>query len=47
VDGEKTVTLKGERIAEEFQALVQAYVERNFTAGATRKRPRQIRIKAA
>jgi (E)-4-hydroxy-3-methylbut-2-enyl-diphosphate synthase len=25
-DGEKTVTLKGERIAEEFQALVEAYV---------------------
>jgi len=47
VDGEKTVTLKGERIAEEFQALVQDYVERNFIPGAARKRPRQIRIKAA
>ena len=30
VDGEKTVTLKGERIAEEFQALVDAYVQRNY-----------------
>lgn len=30
VDGEKTVTLKGERIAEEFQAIVQAYVERKY-----------------
>lgn len=30
VDGEKTVTLKGERIAEEFQAIVQDYVERTY-----------------
>ncbi len=30
VDGEKTVTLKGERIAEEFQAIVQDYVERKY-----------------
>jgi (E)-4-hydroxy-3-methylbut-2-enyl-diphosphate synthase len=29
-DGEKTVTLKGERIAEEFQDLVEAYVARRF-----------------
>jgi len=29
-DGEKTVTLKGERIAEDFQALVEAYVERSY-----------------
>jgi (E)-4-hydroxy-3-methylbut-2-enyl-diphosphate synthase len=29
-DGEKTVTLKGERIAEEFQALVERYVARRF-----------------
>jgi (E)-4-hydroxy-3-methylbut-2-enyl-diphosphate synthase len=29
-DGEKTVTLKGERIAEEFQALVEAYVARRY-----------------
>ena len=28
--GEKTVTLKGERIAEEFQQLVEQYVERSF-----------------
>ena len=31
VDGEKTVTLKGERIAEEFQELVEKYVARRFT----------------
>jgi (E)-4-hydroxy-3-methylbut-2-enyl-diphosphate synthase len=30
-DGEKTVTLKGERIAEEFQELVEQYVVRKFT----------------
>ncbi len=31
-DGEKTVTLKGERIAEEFQQLVEQYVERSYQA---------------
>jgi (E)-4-hydroxy-3-methylbut-2-enyl-diphosphate synthase len=30
-DGQKTVTLKGERIAEEFQDLVEKYVARSFT----------------
>ena len=30
-DGEKTVTLKGERIAEDFQELVEKYVARRFT----------------
>jgi (E)-4-hydroxy-3-methylbut-2-enyl-diphosphate synthase len=30
VDGEKTVTLKGDRIAEEFQQLVSEYVERTY-----------------
>ena len=29
-DGEKTVTLKGERIAEEFQVIVEAYVQRTY-----------------
>jgi (E)-4-hydroxy-3-methylbut-2-enyl-diphosphate synthase len=29
-DGEKTVTLKGERIADEFQQLVERYVERSY-----------------
>ena len=29
-DGEKTVTLKGETIAQDFQALVEAYVERHY-----------------
>jgi (E)-4-hydroxy-3-methylbut-2-enyl-diphosphate synthase len=30
-DGEKTVTLKGENIAAEFQSLVEAYVKRTYT----------------
>nr|MDQ2696045.1 flavodoxin-dependent (E)-4-hydroxy-3-methylbut-2-enyl-diphosphate synthase [Pseudomonadota bacterium] len=30
VDGQKTVTLKGERIAEEFQRIVDDYVVRNY-----------------
>jgi (E)-4-hydroxy-3-methylbut-2-enyl-diphosphate synthase len=29
-DGEKTVTLKGDRIAEEFQDLMERYIERRF-----------------
>jgi len=33
VDGERTVTLKGERIAEEFQAIVDEYVRRRYGAG--------------
>ena len=32
-DGEKTVTLKGDNIAEEFLTLVKDYVETNYKAG--------------
>ena len=32
VDGERTVTLKGDRIAEEFQAIVENYVQRRYGA---------------
>ena len=32
VDGEKSVTLKGDRIAEEFQTLVAEYVDRRYGA---------------
>jgi (E)-4-hydroxy-3-methylbut-2-enyl-diphosphate synthase len=51
VDGEKTVTLKGERIAEEFQQLVENYVRSNFGPGCKRRRTRaahagEIRAKA-
>jgi (E)-4-hydroxy-3-methylbut-2-enyl-diphosphate synthase len=35
IDGQRDVTLKGERIAEEFQAIVARYVERRYgSAGA-------------
>lgn len=33
VDGEKTVTLKGDAIAEEFQAIVEDYVRSNYAEG--------------
>ena len=46
VDGEKTVTLKGARIAEEFQALVQQYVERRYGAGEAAPRRKNIPIRA-
>ena len=49
VDGEKAVTLKGDRIAEEFQALVDDYVRKNYAVGAQRKaksRKKEIPIKA-
>ncbi|MCG5501696.1 flavodoxin-dependent (E)-4-hydroxy-3-methylbut-2-enyl-diphosphate synthase [Ectothiorhodospira lacustris] len=32
-DGEKTVTLKGDHIAEEFQQLVEQYIERRYGRG--------------
>jgi len=35
IDGEKSVTLKGERIAEQFQALVDEYVARRFGEGGS------------
>jgi len=31
-DGEKTVTLKGDKIAEEFQVIVEHYIERTYSA---------------
>lgn len=35
VDGERTVTLKGERIAQEFQAIVENYVARRYGRAAS------------
>ncbi|MGO3743226.1 flavodoxin-dependent (E)-4-hydroxy-3-methylbut-2-enyl-diphosphate synthase [Kerstersia sp.] len=35
VDGERTVTLKGATIAQEFQAIVEEYVERRYGHAAT------------
>src|ERR1700761_4657101 len=34
IDGQKAVTLRGERIAEEFQSLVENYIERRYGATA-------------
>jgi (E)-4-hydroxy-3-methylbut-2-enyl-diphosphate synthase len=34
IDGEKALTLRGERIAEEFHALVEAYIEKRYGAPA-------------
>ena len=51
VDGEKTVTLKGERIAEEFQAIVEDYVRARFSPGGAgtpaKTRKKTIAIQAA
>jgi (E)-4-hydroxy-3-methylbut-2-enyl-diphosphate synthase len=33
VDGEKTVTLKGDNIAQEFQAIVEEYVQTHYAEG--------------
>ncbi|HET7730343.1 MAG TPA: flavodoxin-dependent (E)-4-hydroxy-3-methylbut-2-enyl-diphosphate synthase [Usitatibacter sp.] len=49
VDGEKTVTLKGDRIAEEFQAIVEEYVRTHYAPGARpaeAKREKSIPIRA-
>ena len=35
VDGEKTVTLRGDNIAAEFVGLIDAYVERKYAATAS------------
>ena len=48
IDGEKAVTLKGDHIAEEFHALVDDYVAKNYAVGAVRKamsRKKEIVIK--
>jgi len=50
VDGEKTVTLKGERIAEEFQAIVEDYVKARYAPGAAKRstqRKKTIAISSA
>jgi (E)-4-hydroxy-3-methylbut-2-enyl-diphosphate synthase len=45
VDGRKTVTLKGDRIAEEFQAIVERYIDERFGRKSSPAR-RLISIKA-
>ncbi len=39
IDGEKALTLRGEGIATEFQALVEQYIERRFGGGASASSP--------
>ena len=34
IDGVKTVTLKGDNIAAEFQVLVEQYVQRNYSVNS-------------
>jgi (E)-4-hydroxy-3-methylbut-2-enyl-diphosphate synthase len=46
VDGQKTVTLKGSRIAEEFQAIVEEYVARRYGTKGTKPASRTIPVKA-
>lgn len=52
VDGEKTVTLKGDAIAEEFQAIVETYVQTHYAEGGrlrqqqAAKQPKTIPLKA-
>jgi (E)-4-hydroxy-3-methylbut-2-enyl-diphosphate synthase len=45
VDGKKTVTLKGERIAEDFRTIVDKYVKEKYAAGVPRP-AKSIKIKA-
>jgi (E)-4-hydroxy-3-methylbut-2-enyl-diphosphate synthase len=44
VDGEKTVTLKGDRIAEEFQSIVEQYVKSHY--GSSRLESRVSRLES-
>jgi (E)-4-hydroxy-3-methylbut-2-enyl-diphosphate synthase len=38
VDGEKTVTLKGDHIAQEFQTIVEQYVAQHYADGGKLRR---------
>ncbi len=42
VDGEKTVTLKGDHIAEEFQAIVEDYVQTHYAEGGKLRSARKV-----
>jgi len=46
VDGRKTVTLKGDRIAEEFQVIVENYVKERYGSKASVAPKKEINIKA-
>jgi (E)-4-hydroxy-3-methylbut-2-enyl-diphosphate synthase len=38
IDGEKRMTLRGEGIAQEFQVLVENYIENRFGSGSAEKK---------
>jgi (E)-4-hydroxy-3-methylbut-2-enyl-diphosphate synthase len=42
VDGEKTVTLKGEHIAEDFQRIVEEYVHSHYAEGGQLRREHKV-----
>lgn len=42
VDGEKTVTLKGDNIAEEFQRIVDSYVQTHYAEGGKLRAERKV-----
>jgi len=42
VDGEKTVTLKGEAVAEEFQAIIEDYVRTHYAEGGRLRRENKV-----
>jgi len=44
-DGEKTITLKGDHIAEEFQQLVEQYVRATYGEGGRRRRESSPKIR--
>jgi len=46
VDGVKTVTLKGDNIAAEFQKIVEQYVADTYTKGAAAGRKKPAKDKA-
>jgi (E)-4-hydroxy-3-methylbut-2-enyl-diphosphate synthase len=46
-DGKKTVTLKGDRIAEEFQSMLDAYVLRTYGPGASGATDERHRVETA
>jgi (E)-4-hydroxy-3-methylbut-2-enyl-diphosphate synthase len=46
VDGQKTVTLKGDRIAEEFQAIVEEYVRCHYSKDSSRLKPHASRLES-
>jgi (E)-4-hydroxy-3-methylbut-2-enyl-diphosphate synthase len=44
VDGEKTVTLKGEHVAAEFQTIVEEYVRTRYGEGGSKRRENGIKV---